>query len=135
MDQLTVFHPAHRLSRAQSPNPLPSPLPNVAEQGANWQTINVFLQIGAFGEQLNAQQLRQQLQTSGISNVVIRYDSGTEPALYRVRLGPIKGVNEYDALLKKMADMQINNTHLVTEYPADQALDVSAADAGSFSGG
>jgi rare lipoprotein A len=81
-------------------------------------TTVLYLQIGAFGEQLNARQLQQQLQSNGFSNVLIHHDIDQSPALYRVRLGPIKGVKEYDALVAKMATFQINDTHLVTESSA-----------------
>jgi rare lipoprotein A len=86
----------------------------------------LYLQIGAFGERLNAEQLRQQLETGGFSNVVIRHDAGMKPALYRVRLGPIDGIDEYDALVAKMATLQIQKTHLVTEYTNGQFEEVSA---------
>jgi rare lipoprotein A len=79
----------------------------------------LFLQIGAFGEQVNAQQLQQQLESNGFSNVRIHHDIESDPALYRVRLGPIQGVAEYDALVAKMATFQINDTHLVTESSAN----------------
>jgi rare lipoprotein A len=79
----------------------------------------LYLQIGAFGEQLNARQLQQQLESNGISNVLIYHDIESDPALYRVRLGPIQGVAEYDALVAKMATFQINDTHLVTESSAN----------------
>jgi rare lipoprotein A len=79
--------------------------------------INLYLQVGAFGDRLNAQQLEQKLINSGIVNVVIRYDASSEPALYRVRLGPIADVDEFDALVARMAGLNISNTHLVTERP------------------
>jgi rare lipoprotein A len=79
--------------------------------------INLYLQVGAFGDRLNAQQLEQKLINNGIVNVLIRYDASSEPALYRVRLGPIADVDEYDALVARMAGLNISNTHLVTERP------------------
>jgi rare lipoprotein A len=78
-------------------------------------TTVLYLQIGAFGEQLNARQLQEQLESNGFSNVRIHHDIAASPALYRVRLGPILGVEEYDALVTRMSDLQINDTHLVTE--------------------
>ena len=79
----------------------------------------LYLQIGAFGEQRNARQLQQQLESNGISNVLIHHDVESDPALYRVRLGPIQGVDEYDALVAKMAAFQISDTHLVTKPSAN----------------
>jgi rare lipoprotein A len=84
-------------------------------------TTVLYLQIGAFGEQLNARQLQQKLESNGFSNVLIHHEVNTDPALYRVRLGPIQGVAEYDALVAKMATFQINDTHLVTESSANSS--------------
>lgn len=98
-------------------------------------TTQLYLQIGAFGEQVNARQLQQQLETSGLANVVIRYDNGNEPALYRVRLGPITGIDEYDALIAKMAAMQIAETHLVTESMDARVEGISATIARDPTGG
>jgi rare lipoprotein A len=88
------------------------------------ESASLFLQIGAFGERSNAQLLQQQLKTSGIQNVVIHYDDDSDASLYRVRLGPIANVNEYDALVERMASMQISDTHLVIE----KSRDISSTD-------
>ncbi len=79
----------------------------------------LYLQIGAFGERPNARQLQQRLKSNGFSNVLIHHDVNAAPALYRVRLGPINDVGEYDALVAKMATLKINDTHLITESSAN----------------
>jgi rare lipoprotein A len=86
--------------------------------------VRLYLQVGAFGEAFNAEQLQTQLRAKGLSNVVIRYDLDGDPALYRVRLGPIADVTEYDALVELVAGMEIRETHLVTETTAP-AFDAS----------
>jgi rare lipoprotein A len=88
---------------------------------------DMYLQIGAFGEHVNARQLRDQVRTSGVSNIVIRHDSSSQPAIYRVRLGPINAVDEYDALVQKMAAMQIIDVHLVIEPPSEGPIETSSA--------
>ncbi|NND37164.1 MAG: SPOR domain-containing protein, partial [Gammaproteobacteria bacterium] len=70
-------------------------------------------------------QMQRELEAKGLSNVVIRHDRDTSPALYRVRLGPIADVAEYDALVELMSSMQIVQTHLVTETGNIQTLDVA----------
>ena len=37
------------------------------------------------------------------------------PSIFRVRLGPIADVAEYDELIEKMAALEIVDTHLVSE--------------------
>jgi len=77
--------------------------------------VHLFLQVGAFGERANAQQLLERLQAGGFANAVIRTDTSRVAPIYRVRLGPISDVAEYDALVAKMATLAIGETHLVTE--------------------
>lgn len=93
-----------------------SPIATAAAQPVSGnELINLYLQVGAFGEQHNATSLQRRLQSRGMGNVVIRYDAATVPPLYRVRLGPIGDVSEYDALVARLAALEIRETHLVTE--------------------
>jgi len=102
---------------------------------ATAESVKLYLQVGAFGEQLNAQQLQRKLQASGFDNVIVHYDSESEPALYRVRLGPISGGADYDALVKKIAAIHVGNTHLVTESIDDKLTEISATEVLGLSGG
>lgn len=77
--------------------------------------VRLFLQVGAFGERANARQLLERLRAGGFANAVIHTDTTRIAPIYRVRLGPIDDVAEYDALVAKMATLAINETHLVTE--------------------
>jgi len=99
------------------------------------ESVKLFLQVGAFGEQLNAQQLQQKLQAGGLENVIVHYDGESQPALYRVRLGPISGVAEYDELVKKIATIHVGSTHLITESVVDKPTDISATEILGLSGG
>jgi rare lipoprotein A len=78
---------------------------------------HLFMQVGAFGTEANAVRLKTQLEASGVNDVVIRYDATVSPALYRVRIGPIDGSAEYDALASRLASLRIANPRLVTESP------------------
>lgn len=88
------------------------------ESGATAPAQRLFMQVGAFGEEGNAARLKAQLDSKGVNNVVIRYDDGVSPALYRVRIGPIEGSAEYDALASRVASLGIANPKLVMESPA-----------------
>ncbi|MFW2404862.1 MAG: septal ring lytic transglycosylase RlpA family protein [Gammaproteobacteria bacterium] len=101
-----------------APPPAATPRPEASAEP------RLYLQVGAFGDQVNARQMQRELEAKGLSNVIIRHDRNTSPALYRVRLGPIADVAEYDALVQLMASMQIVQTHLVTETGEIQPLDV-----------
>lgn len=77
----------------------------------------IFMQVGAFSDEANAARLKGSLESNGVNNVVIRYDDEVKPALYRVRIGPIEGSAEYDALASRLAELRIANPRLVTESP------------------
>ena len=80
----------------------------------------MYLQVGAFGEASNAEELKQRLEAGGFRNVLIQHDDSARPALYRVRLGPIADVAEYDQLVEQVASLNIRDTHLVTETSASR---------------
>jgi rare lipoprotein A len=75
----------------------------------------VYLQVGAFGEQLNAQLLKSRLNAGGVDNVSIHHELTAEPALYRVRIGPLKDVDEYDKLLDRVESLNVFESHLVVD--------------------
>ena len=124
--------PAVTQSAASMVNPISSA---VAEPAIDTTVIRLYLQVGAFGERLNAEKLQQQLNSHGISNVVIRYDESRKPALYRVRLGPIKNVTEYDSLVQRVTGIHIKETHLVTETVERGKTDLSASEMSGLLGG
>jgi rare lipoprotein A len=79
---------------------------------------HMFLQVGAFGERGNAERMQAELAAQGVNNVVIRYDAATDPALYRVRIGPLADPAEFDSLSSRLSAFNIADPQLVTEAPA-----------------
>lgn len=78
---------------------------------------HLYMQVGAFGNLANAERLKAHLESNGVSKVVIRYDESASKALYRVRIGPLSGSDEYDALAARIAPLHSGNPSLVTESP------------------
>ncbi len=78
-------------------------------------TVNLYLQVGAFGDRSNAQRLVDRLHGNGYHSAAIRSDTVRVPPIFRVRLGPVNDVAEYDELVNKMTELEIVDTHLVTE--------------------
>lgn len=89
--------------------------PAVAGEAA---TGTIYVQIGAFSQPDNAEALRRQLQQQGFANAVVRYDGQAEPALYRVRIGPVKNAAEYDAVAARVDRLNLGKPRLVLEAPA-----------------
>jgi len=75
----------------------------------------IYIQVGAFGERGNAERLKQRIADNGVNNVFVHNETSSYPQLYRVRIGPIADVAAYDAMVRKMAGLQIADTHLVVE--------------------
>ena len=73
----------------------------------------MFLQVGAFAQQENAERLVARLRASGFTNPTLV----TEPSgrrLHRVWLGPVADSVEYDALDARLRSIGVSNARLVT---------------------
>ena len=75
----------------------------------------IFVQVGAFGDAENARRRFALLRSGGIGDAFVLEDSSTTPALYRIRIGPIEDVLQYDNLVAQLQNLGISETHLVTE--------------------
>lgn len=73
----------------------------------------IFVQVGAFGDRGNAERRRDLLRGNGIPRTFIEPDAAATPPLYRVRIGPIGGVDEYDSLVDRLAALGIDDPYLV----------------------
>lgn len=75
----------------------------------------VYVQVGAFGDAENARRRFALLRSGGIGDAFVLEDNSTSPALYRIRIGPIADVLQYDNLVAQLQNLGISETHLVTE--------------------
>ena len=75
----------------------------------------IYVQVGAFGDAENARRRFSMLQDGGIAPAFVHEDASGTAALYRVRIGPIADVVEYDSLVERLQELGISETHLVTE--------------------
>jgi len=75
----------------------------------------LYLQVGAFGDFENARRRFEQVQRGGVGPAYVHEDTDARPALYRVRIGPIADVEQYDAVVARLRDLGISEMHLVTE--------------------
>jgi len=79
------------------------------------ESKRVFVQVGAFGDRDNAARRLATLSQSGIADAFIHEDTSTRPSLYRVRVGPVAGVNRYDRLVEDLEGLGIKDPYLITE--------------------
>jgi len=75
----------------------------------------IFVQVGAFGEKNNARRRFAMLRDGGIGSAFVHEDRSASSTLYRVRIGPIANVNQYDSIVEELRRLGIAESHLVTE--------------------
>ncbi len=72
----------------------------------------LFIQAGAFANSSNAERLADQLRGRNYGTVFVRNDSVAGRSLYRVRIGPVHGVDEFDRIVDALARIGINDARL-----------------------
>ena len=75
----------------------------------------VWLQVGAFGERANAERRYRLLAGGGIDNAFVHEETGPQQPLYRVRIGPIDDVEQFDRLVARLGELGISDSHLVAD--------------------
>ncbi len=75
----------------------------------------IYVQVGAFGDRTNADRRLAALRAGGIGTAFVVEDGGSEPPLFRVRIGPVRDVMQYDLLVDELEKLGITDPYLVTE--------------------
>lgn len=75
----------------------------------------LFVQAGAFGAAANASKLSGQLRAQGITNSFVRQDQLNGQPLYRVRVGPIPSVPEFDRVVARLKALGIADARLAAD--------------------
>ena len=77
--------------------------------------VALYIQVGAFADEGNAQRLVQRLQSVGISPVFSLASADSGRVLRRVRIGPIASVEEFDRLAAQLATLGYREARLATD--------------------
>ncbi len=109
-------HPTRRQStpeptRQSTPPPVDATPPAPKTLDAN----KIYVQVGAFGSRENAERRSAELTAAHIGNVYIHADTSASPTLYRVRIGPIHDVIQYDVIVEELENIGIPDPYLITE--------------------
>ncbi len=75
----------------------------------------VYAQTGAFSDRGNAERQFGLLRARGIHNALIYEELNQNRTLYRVRVGPITNVVQYDELVQELESLGIGAPYLVTD--------------------
>jgi rare lipoprotein A len=73
---------------------------------------DLYMQAGAFAAEDNARHLLERLQGAGITNATVVSPLDAKSHLFRVRLGPITSVAEFDAFAARLAKLGIADARL-----------------------
>jgi len=76
---------------------------------------DLYLQVGAFTDQNNAERLSQRLQNDMNRPVRIQTAVGYDQTLYRVQVGPMKNVEQADTTSMHLAQLGIRDMRLIIE--------------------
>lgn len=113
-DEPAGDRPVRIVEPAEPPAPVTSSVAEAEPQPAAGQSNDIFVQVGAFGDRANAERRRAALLSGGIGGAFIFADEAATPPMYRVRIGPIDGVDDYDALVLELERLGIRDPYLVT---------------------
>jgi rare lipoprotein A len=74
----------------------------------------LYVQVGAFAFRRNADRVLARLHAAGLAGAFMLDPSVTRSRLYRVRLGPVSGVPEFDRLVARLTALGYPGARLVT---------------------
>ena len=77
--------------------------------------LALYIQVGAYSEQDNAQRVIDRLRTAGVSQVLSVPSTTGGRTLRRVRVGPIATVEEFDRLAVRLAGLGYGEARLATD--------------------
>jgi len=98
----TVFVEVRALTPVQKASPPPPPPP----------TSDLYVQAGAFATESNATRLLGQLRAKGVADAFVRADEVDGKTFYRVRVGPLPNVNEFDKVVKRLRLLGVADAQL-----------------------
>jgi rare lipoprotein A len=75
----------------------------------------LYVQAGAFADERNAQRMLDRLHSGGLRSAFLLAPLDGQPPLYRVRLGPISSVPEFDELAARLKALGYPDARLATD--------------------
>lgn len=75
----------------------------------------IYVQVGAFGDRSNAERRLGELSLAGIGDAFIHEERSADRVLYRVRIGPVADVMQYDVIVDDLVAMGITDPYLISE--------------------
>jgi len=98
-------------------SPSPPPPSQLNAEPDHERSPDLFIQVGAFSSHHNAHRLRQRLEQNLSRTIRIQQTDRDGNKLFRVQVGPLPTVEQVDNLSLQLADLGIQNLHVVIEQP------------------
>ncbi len=76
---------------------------------------SIYVQVGAFGDRSNADRRLALLSRGGIAKAFVFEDATAGAPLFKVRIGPVADVDEYDRLVVELEGIGITDPYLISE--------------------
>jgi rare lipoprotein A len=95
----------------------PAAPPLLVASGADAPVANptLFVQAGAFSDPANARRMADKLRGGSYGNVFVRDDQIAGRRMYRVRIGPVRDVAEFDRVVAALEQVGISDAHLALD--------------------
>jgi rare lipoprotein A len=106
---LDAMVPAASAAASDTPSPTAAP---TAAASAN---LTLFVQAGAFSDPANAERLAEKLRRGSYGRVFVRDDRIAGRRMYRVRIGPVPDVAEFDRVVAALERAGISDAHLALD--------------------
>jgi len=89
--------------------------PDTLTRSAELPPPELYMQAGAFTDKDNAERLLARLHAAGITNAAVVSPLTTQSHLFRVRVGPIASVAQFDELAGRLAALGVAEARLAPD--------------------
>jgi len=89
--------------------------PDALTRTAQLPPPELYMQAGAFADKDNAERLLARLHAAGMPGVSVLPPVATKSRLFRVRVGPVASVAQFDELASRLAALGIADAHLAPD--------------------
>jgi rare lipoprotein A len=107
--------PTAPISPASPAAPISSAAPTAPTAPATGARPVLFVQAGAFADPANAERLATSLRGGGYGKIFVRDDLIAGRKMYRVRIGPVPDVPEFDRIVAALEHAGVHDAHLALD--------------------
>jgi rare lipoprotein A len=106
---------AATLEPITAPPATATPLPNAGAPVPPAVAAALYIQAGAFSDPKNAERLADKLRGGGYGKVFVRENQIAGRRMFRVRIGPVPDVAEFDRIVAALERVGISDAHLALD--------------------